>query len=176
MDLSNRPLALDPYEALPPVPSFTLTSKDLEDGGKMPLAQSAEGDNTSPHLAWTGFPAETKSFVVTCFDPDAPTPSGFWHWIVMDVPLEITELPTGAGESDLTLDSTAFHGRADSGQYAYYGALPPQGDRPHRYVFAVHALDVDTLGLSEDATPAAIAFNTLFHTVARARLTVTYQR
>lgn len=175
MDLT-RPTAPEPYDMLPAVPSFTLTSDDLTEGGVMPEEFTAHGGNTSPQLAWSGFPPETKSFVISCFDPDAPTPAGFWHWAIADLPAEVTELPQGAGASDLELDGAAFHVRNDGGEAAYMGAAPPKGDVPHRYIFAVHALDTETLELDEDTTPTALAFNALFHTIARATLTVTYRR
>lgn len=176
VDITQRPMAPPPYDQLPPVPSFTLTSHDLTDGATMPDALVAHLGNTSPHLSWTGFPAQTQSFLVNCFDPDAPTPAGFWHWSVVDLDSSITELETGAGESDLMLPGAAFHVRHDGGGHDYLGSAPPQGDRPHRYIFAVHALDVDTLGLESDVSPTAVAFNALFHTLARATLTGTYQR
>lgn len=172
----ERPLAQDPYEKLPAVPAFTLRSEDLVAGERMPAAFTVDGGNVSPHLAWSDFPAETRGFVVSCFDPDAPTPSGYWHWTVLDLGSDVTELPQGAGESDLVLPGAAFHVRTDSGTHAYEGAAPPPGDREHRYVFAVHALDTETLELDEDVTPAVAAFTTLFHTLARATLTATYRR
>src|SRR5690606_5727287 len=98
---------------------------------------SVGGDNVSPQLAWSGFPADTKGFVVTCFDPDAPTGSGFWHWVLVNLPATVTELPRGVAEGDL---GGAFSVRNDYGQHGYGGAAPPAGDRPHRYLFAVHAL------------------------------------
>lgn len=174
MDLLSRPEAQDPYEKLPAVPSFTLTSTDLVDGTTIADKFTVPGGNVSPHLAWSGFPEETRGFVVTCFDPDAPTPSGFWHWTVLDIDADVTEMERGWGASDLELPGAAFHVRNDGGEHSYMGPNPPSGDRPHRYVFAVHALDVETLELDDDATPTEVAFNTLFHTLARARLTVTF--
>lgn len=175
MELNSRPIAPDPYKALPELPTFTLTSADMTAGGQMPTTQIAAGENLSPQLSWSGFPKETKSFLLTCFDPDAPTPSGFWHWLITDIPAEMTSLPTGAGNSDLELDGPAFHLRNDGGDWSYMGAAPPKGDRPHRYIFAVHALDTETLELDEDASAAAANFQALFHSLARATLEVTYQ-
>ncbi len=174
MNLDDRPVAPDPYGALPHVSAFTLESDDLVDGTPIPPRHTADGDNLSPHLRWSAFPPQTRGFVLTCFDPDAPTPSGWWHWVVVDLTADQTELERGAGASDLTLEGAAFHLRADHGEADYFGAAPPAGDRPHRYVFAVHALDVETLGLTDDDTPAACALQALTHTLARARLTVTH--
>ncbi|WP_135850063.1 YbhB/YbcL family Raf kinase inhibitor-like protein [Serinibacter arcticus] len=175
MDLS-RPVAPAPYDQLPPVPSFSLTSKDLIEGAPLGEDFVAHGGDRSPHLQWSGFPPETQGFVVSCFDPDAPTPAGFWHWTVVDLSSDTTELEADSGASDLMLPGAAFHVRNDGGGHAYTGAAPPVGDRPHRYVFAVHALDVDTLDLDPDASPTAVAFTGLFRTLARATLTATYQR
>lgn len=175
MDLSSRPIAPDPYAGLPAVPTFTLTSDQIQDGQAMPVELSAAGGSVSPQLSWSGFPQETKSFLVTCFDPDAPTPSGFWHWILADLPLEMTQLEANAGQSDLMIDGAAFHLRNDAGEWGYFGAAPPAGDRPHRYIFAVHALDTDTLEVDENTPVALTHFKALFHTVARATLCVTFQ-
>lgn len=173
----DRPVAPNPYESLPTVPSFVLESDDLTDGQQMPKIHAKPHDSVSPHLSWRDFPAETKGFVVSCFDPDAPTPSGYWHWTIVDLDVSVTFLERGQGESDLFLPGAASHVRTDGGLFGWEGAAPPEGDRPHRYIFAVHALDVPTLELDpEEASPTAVAFTALFHTIARATLEVTYQQ
>lgn len=171
----DRPVAPDPYSLLPQTATFELSSPVFEDAEPLPDLFAGCGDDLSPALQWSGFPSETKSFMVNCFDPDAPTPAGFWHWTVVDVPAQITSLDEGAGTSNASLPG-GFHVAGDGGAYAYYGPYPPEGDRAHRYYFAVHALDVETLGLDADATPTVVAFNALFHTIGRAVLHGTYQR
>lgn len=167
MDLT-RPIAPDPYSLLPAVPSFTLTSQDIADGEPLAEKFTAAGGSISPQLSWSGFPDRTESFLVTCFDPDAPTPSGYWHWNLLDLPASQTSLDQGVGESDLLLSGAAFHVRSDGGSHGYEGAAPPPGDHVHRYFFAVHALDVDSLDLDPDDSPTKVAFTALFHTLARA--------
>lgn len=175
MDLNARPVAPDPYDLLPSFPTFHLTSQDFADGEELPASATAAGGHTSPQLSWSDFPDQTRSFVITCFDPDAPTPAGFWHWCLVNVPAETTSLASGAGSSDLEIDGPAFSCANDAGTWGYYGAAPPAGDRAHRYIFAVHALDVDALDVTDDTSATAVAFQALFHTVARATLTGTHR-
>ena len=174
----DRPQAPDPYELLPKVPSFEVTSDDVQEGQPIDAKfahDSVGGQNVSPHLRWSGFPDETKGFVVTCYDPDAPTGSGFWHWVLVGLPAGTTELPQGAGSGD-GLPSGAFHVRNDYGANAYGGPAPPEGDREHRYFFAVHAIDVESYdGVGESASPAFVGFNTTFHVLARGVLKGTYK-
>ncbi|MET0234525.1 MAG: YbhB/YbcL family Raf kinase inhibitor-like protein [Kibdelosporangium sp.] len=171
----ERPVTPDPYDLLPAVGSFTVSSNDVAGDQRLTEAQVFEGGNTSPHLSWSGFPEETKSFVVTCFDPDAPTPSGFWHWLAVDIPASVTELATGAGESDASLPAGAFHTRNDFSNHKFDGAAPPAGDQNHRYYFVVHAVDQEKLGVDESASAAYVSFNLAFHTLARAVIVPTYQ-
>lgn len=158
--------------------SFQLTSKDIKDGARLPEAQvlngmGYSGGNTSPHLAWTSAPAETKSFVVTCYDPDAPTGSGWWHWVVANIPANVTELPTGAGGGKGSLPSGALQTRTDFGGAGYGGAAPPPGPA-HRYIFTVHALKVEKLDLDADASPALVGFMVHMNTLGKAEMVTVY--
>ena len=175
----DRPVAPDPYDLLPAVPALTVLSELFGEGATLPDAQVFDdwgfiGGNTSPQLSWSGAPEGTQGYAVTCFDPDAPTPSGFWHWLVLGLPADVTSLAVGAGAGDDSLPAGAFHVRNDYGTRAYGGAAPPRGDRPHRYLFAVHALDTDDLGLDGSVSPAVAAFTIGGHLLARGVLTATY--
>lgn len=176
----DRPVAPNPYDLLPVVGEFSVTSAAVADGAPLPAEQiygpgDPGGANRSPDLTWSGFPEGTESFVVTCFDPDAPTPSGFWHWLALDIPASVTSLAVDAGRSDAALPEGAFHVRNDFGDLHYDGAAPPAGDQAHRYYYVVHAVDVPSLGLDASATPAVVSFNLVFHTLARAILVGTFQ-
>ncbi len=175
-------MPFNPYDPLPSVPSFTLTSTDVRDGERFPAAQmsglmAAGGSDTSPQLSWSGFPAETRSFAVTMYDPDAPTASGFWHWAVADIPPTVTSLPTDAGnDAGDAMPAGAVTLANDAGLARFLGAAPPEGHIEHRYFIVVHAVDVESLGLENDARPAVLGFNLFFHTLARATIVPTAQR
>jgi Raf kinase inhibitor-like YbhB/YbcL family protein len=158
------------------VPALTVTSSDVTHGGILGEAQVLAGGDLSPQLSWSGFPPETGSFAVTCFDPDAPTGSGWWHWVVFDIPAEVTSLPAGAGSGDFAdLPAGAIQGRNDYGTKNFGGAAPPAGHGPHRYVFSVTALGVETLGLDSDTSAAAIAATIGFQAVARGTVVAEYE-
>ncbi|CAN1531548.1 COG1881 Phospholipid-binding protein [Mycobacteriaceae bacterium] len=170
----------NPYDFLPKLPGFTLTSADLTDGGALTKAQvsgimGAGGEDLSPQLSWSGFPEETRSFAVTAFDPDAPTASGFWHWAVANLPATVSELPTGVGDGS-SLPGDALTLRNDAGIRRYVGAAPPAGHGVHRYFFVVHAVDQERLDIGEDASAAFLGFNLFMHSIARAVIHGTYEQ
>jgi len=173
-------MPVNPYDALPQVPSFQLTSTDVADGEELKVAQlsgifGAGGQDVSPQLSWSGFPDGTASFAITVYDPDAPTAAGFWHWAVFNIPPSVTSVPTGAGdESGRGLPAGAVQLRNDAGLARYLGAAPPSGHGRHRYFIVVHAVDVPTLDVGADATPTILGFNLFFHTLARATLVPWY--
>ncbi|MDF9715284.1 YbhB/YbcL family Raf kinase inhibitor-like protein [Nocardioides sp. ChNu-153] len=169
----ERPVSPDPYTLLPAAASFTVTSTDVTDGQPLKDDQVAALGNTSPQLSWSGAPEGTKSYVVTCFDPDAPTPSGFWHWVLVDLPASVTSLDTGAAAGELP--GSSFHVRNDGGTQGFMGAAPPQGDQVHRYYFVVHAVGEESLGVDADASPAVVSFHLAFKTLGRAILHGTYR-
>jgi Raf kinase inhibitor-like YbhB/YbcL family protein len=159
---------------------FSLKSADLEPNGKLAESQvyngfGCQGGNVSPQLAWSNAPAGTKSFVVTAYDPDAPTGSGWWHWLVFDLPADVHELARGAGSGAAALPAGATQGKTDFGSVGYGGACPPPG-KPHRYIFTVYALKIDKLGVPADASAALIGFTTRANVLAKASVTVKYGR
>ncbi len=170
----------NPYDFLPELPGFSLSSTDISDGQPLKMAQvsgimGAGGEDVSPQLTWSGFPEETRSFAVTVYDPDAPTASGFWHWAVANLPATVSELPSGVGDGSL-LPGDASTLCNDAGMRRYIGAAPPSGHGVHRYFVAVHALSVEKLDLSEDASPAYLGFNLFMHAIARAVIHGTYEQ
>jgi Raf kinase inhibitor-like YbhB/YbcL family protein len=172
----DRPVTPDPYPLLPATDSFHVASDDITEGQPLKAEQvDQEGGNTSPRLSWSGAPEGTKSYTVTCFDPDAPTPSGFWHWVLVDLPADVTSLDAGAGAEGAALPGGAFMCRNDYGGKAFVGAGPPPGDQVHRYYFVVHAVGEETLGVDSDASPAVVCFNLAFKTLGRAIIHGTYQ-
>jgi Raf kinase inhibitor-like YbhB/YbcL family protein len=170
----------DPYDALPKLPLFSLTSNSITNGQPLATPQisgimGAGGEDVSPQLSWSGFPDETRSFAVTVYDPDAPTLSGFWHWAVANLPADVIELPDDAGDGS-ELPGDALQLVNDAGMRRYVGAAPPPGHGPHRYYVAVHAVDVEKLDLLEDASPAFLGFNLFQHAIARAYIYGTYEQ
>ncbi|MEV8035767.1 YbhB/YbcL family Raf kinase inhibitor-like protein [Streptomyces sp. NPDC002742] len=169
----NNPLA-----RLPEAASFTVTSTTVTDGAAWPPRQRASGlpggKDMSPQLSWSGAPDGTKSYAVTVYDPDAPTGSGFWHWAVADIPATCTELPEGAGDDTGShLPEGAYQLPNDARAARYLGAAPPAGHGPHRYFAVVHALDVTSIGVPADATPAVLGFTMARHVLGRAVLVAT---
>jgi hypothetical protein len=176
--MADRPTLPNPYDFLPQVPSFPVTSSDIEHGAGLPQPQVSgkmglDGQDRSPQLSWSGFPAETKGFAVTVYDPDAPTTSGFWHWAVFGIPASVTELPSGAADGGLPAGAVQL--RNDAGFAGFVGAAPPAGHGVHHYYVVVHALDTDDLGLPAEASPAYLGFNLFSHTLARGTIVATYE-
>jgi Raf kinase inhibitor-like YbhB/YbcL family protein len=132
------------------------------------------GKNISPPLRWTGAPSGTKSFALTVYDPDAPTGSGWWHWVVYNIPATVTELAQGAGNPGGKLPAGAMQGRTDFGSAAYGGPCPPGGDKPHHYIFTVYALKVEKIDVPADSTAAGIGFSINANKLSSASLTATY--
>lgn len=159
---------------------FTLKSKDL--GGQFTEAQvysgfGCHGKNISPSLKWINAPKNTKSFAVTLYDPDAPTGSGWWHWLIFNIPSNVHELKTGAGDLKKNLaPQNSIQSITDFGKPGYGGPCPPVGDRPHRYIFTVYALDVEKLDLGENTPPAMVGFFLNQHATAKASLIAYYGR
>jgi Raf kinase inhibitor-like YbhB/YbcL family protein len=161
---------------------FVLTSPDLEAGGAMPVKHvgnimGCPGQNVSPALQWSGAPAGTQSYVVTMYDPDAPTGSGFWHWVVYNIPATATSLREGAGDPKANaLPAGTIQGNTDLAAPGYIGPCPPAGDKPHRYLITVHALKTAKLELPVNATAAMVGFNVHANELGKATLTVHYGR
>ncbi|MEK6776035.1 MAG: YbhB/YbcL family Raf kinase inhibitor-like protein [bacterium] len=159
---------------------FTLTSGDLK--GQLTETQvfagfGCNGKNISPSLKWMDAPKETKSFAFTVYDPDAPTGSGWWHWLIFNISSDINELKTDAGNPQKGLaPKGSIQSVTDYGKPGFGGACPPEGDKPHRYIFTVYALDVANLDLDEKASPAMVGFMLNQHAIAKASLIAYYGR
>ncbi|MCG3671481.1 YbhB/YbcL family Raf kinase inhibitor-like protein [Aliarcobacter butzleri] len=156
--------------------NFTLTSSDLK--GQLTKKQEfngfgCSGENISPQLSWENAPKGTKSFAITVYDPDAPTGSGWWHWVVFDIPSNKTTLASGFGNSD---SKEAIQSITDYGKTGFGGACPPVGDKAHRYIFTVHALDIETLGLDKNTNAATVGYYINSHTIAKASIISYYNR
>ncbi len=153
---------------------LSITSADIKPNAKIADEQVANGfgcsgKNISPALSWSGAPKGTKSFAVSVYDPDAPTGSGFWHWVVFNFPADATSLAKNAGDPKAALaPAGAIQGHNDAGTVGYFGPCPPKGDKPHHYHFQIFAVDVDKLDADENASPAVVGFNLHFHTLAKA--------
>ncbi|MDN5041810.1 YbhB/YbcL family Raf kinase inhibitor-like protein [Aliarcobacter butzleri] len=156
--------------------NFTLTSSDLK--GQLTKKQEfngfgCSGENISPQLSWQNAPKGTKSFAITVYDPDAPTGSGWWHWVVFDIPSNKTTLVSGFGNSD---SKEAIQSITDYGKTGFGGACPPVGDKAHRYIFTVHALDIETLGLDKNTNAATVGYYINSHSIAKASIISYYNR
>ncbi|BAK70717.1 YbhB/YbcL family Raf kinase inhibitor-like protein [Aliarcobacter butzleri] len=156
--------------------NFTLTSSDLK--GQLTKKQEfngfgCSGENISPQLSWENAPKGTKSFAITVYDPDAPTGSGWWHWVVFDIPSNKTTLASGFGNSD---SKEAIQSITDYGKTGFGGACPPVGDKAHRYIFTVHALDIETLGLDKNTNAATVGYYINSHSIAKASIISYYNR
>lgn len=161
---------------------FTLSSPTIESGAFLTEEQvyngfGCSGKNQSPALKWTAAPDGTKSFAITVYDPDAPTGSGWWHWVVYNIPADSTEVVTGAGEpSGKLLPPGTVQGRTDYGTHAFGGACPPQGDQPHRYIFTVHALKIEKIDVPSDSSAALIGFMINANSLGKASFAAKYGR
>jgi Raf kinase inhibitor-like YbhB/YbcL family protein len=155
--------------------AMTITSPDIAPGARIADEQvytECSGKNVSPALAWSGAPKETKSFALTVYDPDAPTGSGWWHWVVFNIPPDVMSLPKGAGDpKSANAPKGAVQSRTDFGVPGYGGPCPPKGDPPHHYQFTIFAVDVPKLEGDENTTAATVGFMLHFHTLAKATLT-----
>jgi Raf kinase inhibitor-like YbhB/YbcL family protein len=165
--------------------TFKITSNSFRDGDYLGADHilsadygfGCSGGNRSPHLAWSGAPAGTKSFAVTCFDPDAPTGSGFWHWLVVNISPDAKELSADAGNRNgVQLPKGALQTRTDFGAPGYGGPCPPAGDHPHRYFFTVFAVGADRLAVQADTSAAIVGFQLNFNTLAKAAIVGLYRR
>ncbi|HPY40066.1 MAG TPA: YbhB/YbcL family Raf kinase inhibitor-like protein [Thiolinea sp.] len=161
--------------------SFTLTSPDIKPDQALSKQQEfngfgCNGANQSPALQWSGLPEGTKSLALTVYDPDAPTGSGWWHWLVFNLPADTKSLPANIDSSGKGLPNGATQSRTDFGATGFGGACPPSGDKPHHYQFTLYALKTNKLELNADAMPAMVGYMLHMNSLGTAQLTATYQR
>ena len=159
--------------------AMKLHSPDIKAGDTIPLTfvhGSAGGQNASPALEWSNPPTGTRGFAVTCYDPDAPTGSGWWHWQIFDIPAADNQLRRGAGNPEGPRPANAIQSRNDYGEVGYGGAAPPPGDKPHRYIFTVYALKVGRLDVPRDASCAMVGFMLNANKIEEASFTAFYGR
>ena len=162
--------------------AFVVSSSSFSDGDYIGIEHVVDesagfgcaGGNVSPALAWNGAPDGTKSYAITCYDPDAPTGSGFWHWLLVDIPADVESLAAGAAAG--ALPGAAQHIRNDYGTHGYGGPCPPEGDHAHRYFFTVFALSVDALGVNESTSAAVTGFLLNANSLGKAELMGLYRR
>jgi hypothetical protein len=170
------------YSSFSYAQGLTLSSPDIRANSTLTETQvfnsfGCTGKNISPALAWKNAPKNTKSFAVTVYDPDAPTGSGWWHWLVYNISSQSTGLDAGVGtEASTLLPAGAIQGRTDFGSHSFGGACPPKGDKPHRYIFTIHALNTEKIELPADASAAMIGYMLHSHLIAKASFTAKYGR
>jgi Raf kinase inhibitor-like YbhB/YbcL family protein len=161
---------------------FTIGSPELTPGGRFEARHvfngfGCSGGNVSPALSWSGAPAGTKSFALTVYDPDAPTGSGWWHWVMFDIPATVSALPAGAGDPAAgKAPKGVLQTATDFGKPGFGGPCPPQGDKAHRYVFTLYALKVDKLGADPGSTAAMVGFMLNANAIGKTGFTVYYGR
>ena len=162
--------------------AFTLTSPDIKDGGTIDMKYvmngfGCTGGGVSPALNWSNPPEGTKGYALTVYDPDAPTGSGFWHWVVANIPASAAGLPQGVSPDGKGLPAGAIQTRTDGGGgTGYLGPCPPAGDKPHRYIFTIYALKTDKLDVNADASGALVGFNIHFAQIGKASFQATFGR
>ena len=160
--------------------TFTLTSSDISgqaENKQVFNSMGCTGENKSPQLKWVNAPEGTKSFAITMYDKDAPTGSGLWHWMVSNIPGNISELPTAAGDVTLALmPEGAIQSMNDLGGFGYVGPCPPEGDRPHLYIITVYALKVAALNIDKNTSPALLGFMLNSNAIQKASIVFYYQR
>ncbi len=160
--------------------TFTLTSKNL--GGQATSSQEfngfgCTGKNESPQLSWKNAPKNTKSFAITMYDPDAPTGSGWWHWLVFDIPANVNELVENAGNLSLHLaPEKAIQSITNYGTKGYGGPCPPENHGLHQYIITVHALKTESLELDANTSPAVVGYYLWNNTLAKASIVSYYKR